>query len=1068
MATYLQGVTDYIPDYQPFQPDLNFYSNLLQAKQTQYDTNWKQLNNLYGQLYNADLTHDGNIKKKDELLKQIDFNVKRVSGLDLSLEQNVNQAMQVFRPFYEDKYLMKDMAWTKNWKNTYNYANNLKKSQDKDQRAQWWNVGVQGLELRRQMFKDANLEETLNMANAQYTPFVNATQTYFDLAKKYGVGKIEEKPDASGLYMVRKKNGELVLPTLQDMFLSEYQSNPGIQDMYRERAFVERMNYAYQNKDKFGSVLEAEKDYIKTKYDYIKEYASRTNAKAQNESTVAENLKADLDKNVSQGNVNPQQQSYAEQLQGLLTVTSVNAKGAQDLNDQINDKQSTSVERGNGNDDILSDIELARLKVDAGYASIAAEQDILGAAKRYADINSELVVKANPVGLEFLRHKHATQRQSQAARDRRAEIQQQHENAMFQKAVDHNVKLGIWSWDQNGQLNTNPQANGYSQTFTTPDGTTTKGKFTFDELQKMSKEQMIKSNATGGTQALMNMIQMGVNGPDGEKFTAAQLAKLITKLNPSDPTANRILKEGSSPENLKQIKQVWDNVWNSYSKDPEGFVLKTAGSGQIYNLHETMKSWVAGHSGSSLARQFLSNNDLIKLEQTGRAQTELMNTRIKNYDNIKAKFSQDLNYIVKEVKAKDPKTYANVTDAKIEQAIDLMMNRYILDGNGHTEEFNKIADQVDDQISSILGFSIGKSTNRASEAKWYNYVFPLTNIPRILGDGRENVAEGASWVKDVFDQSFDELTNMDPKNGGLIPYFASARKVGPDNEYGLATDTTNIKVAPGVYWDPGNQSASGMFKTILGTLWNQNNKEYRITTGGNILPSEDGWENTGIAQNEALAIVRELQGRLNTDDKLEPFFVGATSMSMENEKLGSMKLMAPRDVIEKVIKGMSGEDADEKALKRKIDDIYQNGITFIAPKQTWESNTLFNMQFATPTEMALRTGPITYVDPRGNGKYRIERVSGTGDYIGHVELYEMLDNGDKIVHKDRWDVDVRSGKTVDLKEQESFNMLQKADILNSNNTFNRIHRSGDQNAKLNAQQNFGATPNNAFWNYNKD
>ena len=47
MATYLQGVTDYIPDYQPFQPDLNFYANVLQTKQNQYDTNYKSLNNLY-------------------------------------------------------------------------------------------------------------------------------------------------------------------------------------------------------------------------------------------------------------------------------------------------------------------------------------------------------------------------------------------------------------------------------------------------------------------------------------------------------------------------------------------------------------------------------------------------------------------------------------------------------------------------------------------------------------------------------------------------------------------------------------------------------------------------------------------------------------------------------------------------------------------------------------------------------------------------------------------------------------------------------------------------------------
>ena len=48
MATYLQGVTDYIPQFQPFQPDLNFYSNIMQTKQSQYDTNFNNINNLYG------------------------------------------------------------------------------------------------------------------------------------------------------------------------------------------------------------------------------------------------------------------------------------------------------------------------------------------------------------------------------------------------------------------------------------------------------------------------------------------------------------------------------------------------------------------------------------------------------------------------------------------------------------------------------------------------------------------------------------------------------------------------------------------------------------------------------------------------------------------------------------------------------------------------------------------------------------------------------------------------------------------------------------------------------------
>jgi hypothetical protein len=1065
MATYLQGVTDYIPDYQPFQPDFNFYSNLLQAKQTQYDSNWKQLNNVYGQLYGADLTHDLNVQKKDELLKQIDFNLKRVSGLDLSLEQNVDQAMQVFRPFYEDKYLMKDMAWTKNWVSKNNYANSLRTSQDDKQRSQWWSIGAQGLELRRQMFKDATLDETLNMANAEYTPFVNATKEYMDLAAKYKVNKVEQLPDQSGLYLVRKKNGELILPTLQNMFLAEYSSRPDIQDMYREKAFVERMNYAYQNKDKFGSTLEAEKDYIKSKYDWLKNYASNQNAKAKDELSTTQNLAGNVEKDINAGNVNPQQKSYLERLNEGLKVNAAIAKNAEKLNNQINDKQSTSVVEGN-NEDILSDIELARLKIDAGYASVEAEQDIMRAANDYADVDASVEYKPNAVGLEFLRDRNAKARQHQAHLDRESEIKLQSEQKMFEKAVDYNVSKNYWSFNEDGTLNTNPQRNGFNLNFLMPSaGSNTEGKFTFDELQRMSRETMIDQKATDGVSHLMKTIQ---NGVTTGSFTAAQLAQMVTKLNPSDPTAKRILREGSSPQNLAAIKKVWASVWESYTNDPTAFTRRTADNGQIYNLNSSLQTWATQHSASELAIGYFKDKSILGLQQMSRVDDALNNVRNQNYDNIRNKFRTDLGYIVKEVQAKDPQRYANVTPEKIDQAVNLVMNRYVLDGKGHTDEFNKIAAQVDDQISAILGFSIGKKTNQPAEKSWYNYVFPLTNVPRMVGSGREDVEAGASWVADVFDNSFDELTNLPPDKGGLQAYFpAVVKKGGKGNEYGLAAETGMMKVAPGVQWDPGNQSASSMFTTILGTNWNQDQTKYRITTNGNILPgSDEEWEQTGIDKREALAVVAELQAQLNTNKDLSPFFIGGTTVAMENEKLGSMKLMAPRDIIEKAIKSVVGADAKESDVKAKVDAIYQNGITFIAPSNTWMGNPLYGNQFPTATEALLRQGPINFKDPSGTGGYNITKTPGGGDYIGAVQAYEMLPDGSKKQHERYWDLDVRSGKTIDQKEMESFNMLQNLRQLNFE-TYRKIHQSGDQKAIENANKNFGISPNDPFWNYNK-
>ena len=84
MGTYLQGVQSIIPSIQPHDPGINMVANLLQLKQNQYDTNYKSLNKMYGQFYYADLTRDDNIQKRDNTVQQIDFDLKRISGLDLS------------------------------------------------------------------------------------------------------------------------------------------------------------------------------------------------------------------------------------------------------------------------------------------------------------------------------------------------------------------------------------------------------------------------------------------------------------------------------------------------------------------------------------------------------------------------------------------------------------------------------------------------------------------------------------------------------------------------------------------------------------------------------------------------------------------------------------------------------------------------------------------------------------------------------------------------------------------------------------------------------------------------
>lgn len=1063
MATYLQGVTDFIPDYQPFQPDYNFYANALQTKQTQYDTNWKQLNNLYGQLYGAELTHDDNIKKKDELLKQIDFNLRRVSGLDLSLEQNVNQAMQVFRPFYEDKYLMKDMAWTKNWTNTYSNASNLKLSQDKDQRKQYWSTGIQGLELRRQMFKDSKLENTLGIKNAQYTPFVNAITEYMDLAKKYNVSKTVDIPHPSGLYIIRKKNGEVVLPTLQQMFAAEYANRPDIQDMYRERAFVERMSYAYQNAEKFGNNWrEAEMDYIRGKMDWLKKYTKAQNQTAQDELETSQDLQGKLEQDVRNNKVTPQTNNYGSSLEDLYNAASSIAGNTQQLDEQLNDNQSTATVQGFQDSNKIEDLDLARMKVDAGYASVFAEQDILKAANNYADINSSVTYKVDQVGLAGLKHRYKQQ-----------EIEQIKKNKAWQKVVDDRVSKGYWHYDNMGVLQRHAQMNGFNLVTEEPGdaGQASGGKaegeqnFSFQQLQNQAKSRVISQYGAAGVDHVMKIIQTGVD--QRKAFTKAQLAKLVEQFNSNDAAARAILDSKGTKGSYAEVKAAWDKIFNSYVTNPQKFTQDMAGSSRIFNVNKSLQSWVSTHTGDDLANMYLSDQSILKLEQFERMNTAMNDIENENYTLIENQVRTDIQDITK--MAADANPNIKYDQNRIDAAVDVLMRRYTLDAKGDQTAFDKMASEVDDEIKGILGFDIAMNVNAERELDWTNYVFPWTNL--FQGD-RTDEKVRASWVKDIFDLAYEKKLTNPNSEGQLKSFFADQIRSQKDpssaDRFGLASNTSMMQVSPSVYPDPGNIAARSMFDIILGTNWKQEKAKYRITTQGNIRPAgqPDDWDpDPGITQNQALAIVRKLKSMmLLKNEDLDPFSIGSSGVSMERGDLGSMTLYAPKELLNKVIEGITvdGEAADAQTVKSYVDAIAANGLTFIAPDHVWASNPLYAKQFPTSAEVVLRNRPIEYQDPNGNGFYKIIKTPGSGDYLGTGVYRELKSDGSIIEHTMSFDLDSKAGKEIDSKEEELWKTIHMATQANFQ-TFRNIVNSGNEEAKAKAEKNFGGPLSGSLW-----
>jgi hypothetical protein len=234
MATYIQGLTQYLPQIQPFQRDFNFYANVMQKKQTEYDSGHEQMNKLYGSVFYSDVSRDDMKERKDEILKAIDFNLKKVSALDVSLKQNQRQAQQVFRPFYEDKELMKDIVYTKTYQQEVRRGLSAKECVGKDCPETYWDGGIRLLEHQMNRFKNASLNEAMQMRNPSYTPYFNIMKEGAKLIKENGFEIVTQGPQ--GGYMVKEKNGPQAIMSFNDFLFQQFSNDPRAVDFYNAKA----------------------------------------------------------------------------------------------------------------------------------------------------------------------------------------------------------------------------------------------------------------------------------------------------------------------------------------------------------------------------------------------------------------------------------------------------------------------------------------------------------------------------------------------------------------------------------------------------------------------------------------------------------------------------------------------------------------------------------------------------------------------------------------------------------------------------------------------------------------
>jgi len=201
MATYLPNVTDVIPEPALFTPNFSFIDTMLRRRQGLYEQGFAQVNSAYN-FVNRNVSHAYSSKVRDEFLKQASQNLKNLSSLDLSQQQNVKMAAGVFEPFVKNRLVLADMAFTSHLDQQVNIAESFRL---KDGGKEFSEFNLAYINQQRQAFANDDIS-TVNQYYANRRSFTPYHDYYKEVQEKmkdfkpstYKIDRID------GLYKITK------------------------------------------------------------------------------------------------------------------------------------------------------------------------------------------------------------------------------------------------------------------------------------------------------------------------------------------------------------------------------------------------------------------------------------------------------------------------------------------------------------------------------------------------------------------------------------------------------------------------------------------------------------------------------------------------------------------------------------------------------------------------------------------------------------------------------------------------------------------------------------------------
>ncbi len=245
MATYIKGADTYLPDIKPFTPDYKFLSAVLETRKDKYDSNFKATNDIYNKVVYSDLSREDNRIKRDQYAENIAPQIEKISGLDLSLQQNADAAQSIFAPFYDDDLIVSDIVHTSQYRKQSEYANRLLESGTQEGADRYSLSGVASLDYKMDDYINASPEKAMAMAAPNYVDGVNLFNmsqdilSEMDLSMEMDVGVTDD-----GKYMIRQKNGSLITGAVEEVLKQTLLKDPRVIAAYADDAFVASRNFA--------------------------------------------------------------------------------------------------------------------------------------------------------------------------------------------------------------------------------------------------------------------------------------------------------------------------------------------------------------------------------------------------------------------------------------------------------------------------------------------------------------------------------------------------------------------------------------------------------------------------------------------------------------------------------------------------------------------------------------------------------------------------------------------------------------------------------------------------------